>query len=81
MFLPSNVIQEDILFSWGGAVEQFLSQDLRLRVQTETWEVPFEHQETLFQCESGHALAQSAQGGGAEAILRSNLFGVLGTWL
>lgn len=61
-FNQAKVIHEDIQSSGTGAFEQFLRQDLRLRVQTETWEVPFEHQETLFQCEGGPCTGTECSG-------------------
>lgn len=43
LFLPNKVIQGEIVSFGRAAFEQFLSQDMRLWAQTETWEVPSEH--------------------------------------
>ena len=45
-------------------------QDQRPWAHTETREVPSEHQETLFYCEGDQTLAQVAQGGCGDSILR-----------
>lgn len=80
LFLPNKVIQEEMLF-WERCFWAAPQPGLEAMGTDRNKGGSSEHQETLFQCEGDHAVAQSAQGSGAEAILRSNLFGVLATWL
>jgi len=44
---------------------------VQIFVQTETWEAPSQHQETLFCCEGGKTLAQVCQGGCGVYLLRN----------